>query len=30
MQAHSTGETWGLAISTNGTVYTSADDNKIL
>jgi hypothetical protein len=30
MQAHSTGETWGLALSNRGTVYTSADDNKVL
>ncbi|HRI34485.1 MAG TPA: hypothetical protein PLD02_12090 [Saprospiraceae bacterium] len=30
MQSHSTGETWGLAISAQGTVYTSADDNKVL
>lgn len=30
MQAHSTGETWGLGISTQGTIYTTADDNKIL
>lgn len=30
MQAHSTGETWGLAISPQGTVYTTADDNKVL
>lgn len=30
MQGHSTGETWGLAISATGTVYSSADDNKVL
>lgn len=30
MQAHSTGEAWGLAISPQGTVYSSADDNKVL
>lgn len=30
MQGHSTGETWGLAISQQGTVYTTADDNQIL
>ncbi len=30
MQGHSTGETWGLAISPNGNVLTTADDNQIL
>lgn len=30
MQAHSTGETWGLGIGPEGTVFTTADDNKIL
>jgi hypothetical protein len=30
MQGHCSGETWGLAISEKGTVYTTADDNQIL
>lgn len=30
MQSHSTGETWGLAIGNQGTIYTTADDNKII
>jgi hypothetical protein len=30
MQGHCSGETWGLAISGRGTIYTTADDNQIL
>jgi hypothetical protein len=30
MQGHYTGETWGCAIGSDGFVYTTGDDNKIL
>lgn len=30
MQGHSEGETWGLAIGSNGNVITTGDDNQII
>ena len=30
MQGHSHGETWGLSVGKDGSVYTTADDNKII
>ena len=30
MCGHGTGETWGLAVDSNGNVVTTGDDNKIL
>ena len=30
MHGHSQGETWGLAIGSDGNVYSTADDNQVL
>jgi len=30
MCGHGTGETWGLAVDSNGNVVTTGDDNKVL
>lgn len=30
MNGHGTGEAWGLAITSDGTVVTTGDDNKIV